>query len=126
MTEQTVAIYCFIDDFLRFIRPATPATGRRLSDAEVVTTARRDYARAETHWLAAYRKATAAKLDRLRPKYLQQLSTFYDARGRPAEAQRYSRAHMALADTLNAAQAVFHVAQYESEQVEQAKNDQIK
>lgn len=39
MAEQTVAIYCFIDDFLRAICPARPPTGRRLSDAELVTTA---------------------------------------------------------------------------------------
>lgn len=39
MTEQTVAMYCFIDDFLPFIHPTTPAKGRRLSDAEIITTA---------------------------------------------------------------------------------------
>ena len=87
--------------------------------------ARHDYARTEAHWLLAYRKATAAKLDRLRPKYLQQLAAFYDARGQPAEAQRYSRAYIALADTFNAAQNTFHVAQYENERVEQAQNAQI-
>ncbi|ALW84808.1 hypothetical protein AUC43_06740 [Hymenobacter sedentarius] len=88
-------------------------------------TARHDFARAEAHWLLAYQKATAAKLDRLRPKYLQQLAAFYDARGRPAEAQRYSRAYIAQADTFNAAQNNFHVAQYENERVEQAQNAQI-
>ncbi|WP_426060503.1 ATP-binding protein [Hymenobacter sp. B1770] len=87
--------------------------------------AQRDYARAETHWLLAYRKATAAKLDRLRPKYLQQLAAFYVARGRPAEAQRYSSAYIALIDTFNLAQNTFHVAQYEGERVEQAQNAQI-
>ncbi len=86
---------------------------------------RRDYARAEAHWLLAYQKATTAKLDKLRPKYLQQLSAFYDARGRPATAQRYSRIYQALVDTSNATQGSFHVAQYESERVEQAKNEQI-
>ncbi|SFQ77632.1 ATP-binding protein [Hymenobacter arizonensis] len=87
--------------------------------------AQRDYARVETHWLRAYRKATAAKLDRLRPKYLQQLAAFYEARGRPAEAQRYSSAYIALMDTFNLAQNTFHVAQYEGERVEQAQNAQI-
>ncbi|WP_226163249.1 ATP-binding protein [Hymenobacter terricola] len=87
--------------------------------------ARHDDALAETHWLLAYKKATAARLDRLRPQYLQQLATFYDAHGQPAEAQRYSRAYIALADTFNTAQANFHVAQYESERVEQAQNNQI-
>ena len=88
-------------------------------------TARQDYARAETHWLQAYRKATAAKLDRLRPRYLKQLSAFYDARGRPAEAHRYARIYIALVDTISSLQNTFHVAQYESERVEQAKNAQI-
>ncbi|MBF9239104.1 histidine kinase [Hymenobacter sp. BT683] len=88
-------------------------------------TARQDDARAETHWLLAYQKATAAKLDRLRPKYLQQLAAFYDAQGRPTEAQRYSRIYMALTAAFNAAQNSFHVAQYESERVEQAQNTQI-
>ena len=88
-------------------------------------TARHDYARAETHWHRAYTKATAAKLDRLRPKYLRQLATFYDARNQPALAGRYSRAYIGLMDTFNTAQASFHVAQYEGERVEQAQNAQI-
>ncbi|WP_235183885.1 sensor histidine kinase [Hymenobacter sp. IS2118] len=88
-------------------------------------TARQDGARAETHWLRAYQKATAAKLDRLRPKYLQQLVAFYDEQGQPAEAQRYSREYIALTTAFNAAQNSFHVAQYENERVEQAQTTQI-
>ncbi|MBD2768576.1 hypothetical protein IC235_11830 [Hymenobacter sp. BT664] len=38
MTEQTVAMYCFLDDFLRLTRPPAPHR-RHLSDAEVLTTA---------------------------------------------------------------------------------------
>jgi hypothetical protein len=38
MTEQTVAMYCFIDDFLRATRPQAPHK-RHLSDAELLTTA---------------------------------------------------------------------------------------
>lgn len=38
MTEQTVAMYCFLDDFLRLTRPQAPHR-RHLSDAEVLTTA---------------------------------------------------------------------------------------
>ncbi|MBD2770391.1 hypothetical protein IC235_21100 [Hymenobacter sp. BT664] len=88
-------------------------------------TARQEYDRAETHWRRAYEKATAAKIDRLRSKYLHQLAAFNDARGKPAAAQRYSRAYIAMADTFNATQAAFHVAQYEGERVEQAQNAQI-
>ena len=42
MREQTVAMYCLLDDIICFTRPAdtSPATGsRRLSDAQVLTTA---------------------------------------------------------------------------------------
>jgi hypothetical protein len=38
MTEQTVAMYCFLDDFLRLTRPQAPSK-RHLSDAEILTTA---------------------------------------------------------------------------------------
>jgi len=87
--------------------------------------ARGDYANAERHLRRAYQKATAARLDKLRPKYLQQLAAFYDARGNPAAAQAYSRAYIALTDKFDAAQNTFHVAQYESERVEQAQSAQI-
>ncbi|MFD2722024.1 ATP-binding protein [Hymenobacter monticola] len=80
---------------------------------------------AEQHWLLAYQKATAARLNRLRPKYLQELAAFYDARGQLVEAQRYSRAYIALTDTFKAAQAAFNVAQYEAQRIEQAQNNQI-
>ena len=42
MTEQTLAMYCFIDDLLTAVRPAwapAPDPRRHLSDAEVLTTA---------------------------------------------------------------------------------------
>lgn len=42
MREQTVAMYCLLDDLIRFTRPAAtppPASGRRLTDAQVLTTA---------------------------------------------------------------------------------------
>lgn len=42
MREQTVAMYCVLDDLIRFTRPAgspLPASGRRLTDAQVLTTA---------------------------------------------------------------------------------------
>jgi hypothetical protein len=42
MREQTVAMYCFLDDLHRLTRPAgtpPPASGRRLTDAQVLTTA---------------------------------------------------------------------------------------
>ena len=42
MREQTVAMYCLLDDIIRFTHPANtpPATsGRRLTDAQVLTTA---------------------------------------------------------------------------------------
>ncbi|MBC8085123.1 MAG: IS982 family transposase, partial [Hymenobacter sp.] len=42
MTEQTVAMYCFIDDLLTHCRPAwapQPDPRQRLSHAQVLTTA---------------------------------------------------------------------------------------
>lgn len=42
MREQTVAMYCLLDDLIRFTRPTgslSSATGRRLTDAQVLTTA---------------------------------------------------------------------------------------
>lgn len=42
MREQTVAMYCFLDDLLTLTRPTwarATASGRRLSDAQVLTTA---------------------------------------------------------------------------------------
>jgi two-component system NtrC family sensor kinase len=114
-----------LDDELHF--PMSGKPGEFELDAAWARyyTARQDPARAEQHWLLAYRKATAARIERLRPNYLKQLAEFYAARNQPAEAQRYSRAYIALTDTLNAAQNTFHVAQYESERVEQAQYAQI-
>ena len=42
MREQTMAMYCFLDDLRPHIRSVTarkPHTGRRLNDAQVLTTA---------------------------------------------------------------------------------------
>lgn len=42
MREQTVAMYCLLDDLLLHTRPAgtlPPPSGRRLTDAQVLTTA---------------------------------------------------------------------------------------
>jgi hypothetical protein len=41
MREQTVAMYCVLDDLRRFTRPGAmpPVSGRRLTDAQVLTTA---------------------------------------------------------------------------------------
>ncbi|WP_052732908.1 ATP-binding protein [Hymenobacter terrenus] len=87
--------------------------------------AQHDYTRAERHWMLAQQKATTAKLRVLKTKYLKQIAEFYAAEGRPALAQRYSQAYIALTDTINAAQNTFHVAHYESERIEQAQNAQI-
>ena len=42
MREQTLAMYCFLDDLLPHMRPVTtlkPHVGRHLNDAQVLTTA---------------------------------------------------------------------------------------
>ncbi|MFD2065303.1 IS982 family transposase, partial [Pontibacter silvestris] len=38
MNDFTIAIYCFIDDYLK-VAGQKPAAKRKLSDAEVITTA---------------------------------------------------------------------------------------
>ena len=114
-----------LDDSLRVPLAGKPGEFELDATRARYYAARRDYARAETHWQRALQKATAAKLDRLRPRYLQQLAAFYDDRGRPAVAEGYSRAYRAQAEAFEAQQSVFHVAQYESERMEQAQHAQI-
>ena len=70
-------------------------------------TARHDYDQAETYWLRAYHKAKVSKLVSLQPKYLKQLANFYAARSRTDKAQRFSRAYMALTDSLNASRSIY-------------------
>ncbi|UOQ81312.1 hypothetical protein MUN83_00480 [Hymenobacter sp. 5414T-23] len=84
-----------------------------------------NYAQVETHWRQAYEKATAAKYNMLRPRYLQELIRFYDERGQPEKAQRFTRTYLNLTDTLYAALGAQHVAQYEGERQEQARLVQI-
>ena len=86
---------------------------------------RYDNAHAEQHWLLAYRKAVAAHIERLQPEYLKELTDFYTRTGQAAQAQRYANEYIRYAIAFNAAQSVFHVAQYEGERVEQAQTAQI-
>ena len=87
--------------------------------------ARHDDAHAEQHWLLAYHKAATAHIERLQPEYLKELAVFYTRHGQSAQAQRYANEYIRYAIAFNAAQSVFHVAQYEGERVEQAQNNQI-
>ena len=114
-----------LDDSLKL--PMSGKTGEFELDATLAKyyQARHDDAQAEKYWLRAYNKATAAKVERLSPLYLKALVAFYDARGRAADAQRYARIYIAQLDTFNATQGTFHVAQYESERIEQAQSAQI-
>ena len=50
--------------------------------------ARHDDARAEKHWLLAYRKAARAQIERLQPEYLKELVSFYTRLGQSAQALR--------------------------------------
>nr|WP_262987470.1 ATP-binding protein [Hymenobacter psychrotolerans] len=61
----------------------------------------------------------------LRPKLLQELIRFYDARRQPEQAQQYTRVYLALTDSLVRSQGRFYVAQYEGERLEQAQSTQI-
>ncbi|WP_206984624.1 ATP-binding protein [Hymenobacter telluris] len=87
--------------------------------------ARQQYALAETHWRIALQKATTSQLNMLRPKLLQELIRFYDARRQPKQAQQYTRIYLTLTDSLVRTQGSFYVAQYEGERQEQAQQAQI-
>ena len=114
-----------LDDSLDFPMSAKPGEFELDATWAQYDEARQDYRAAERHWLRAYQKASVARLDKLRPKYLKQLAAFYDARGQLALAQRYAKAYIAHTDTFNTAQRTFHVAQYEGERIEQAQTAQI-
>ncbi|AII53259.1 ATP-binding protein [Hymenobacter sp. APR13] len=88
-------------------------------------TMRQLYPQAATSWRQAYARATATRLQMLRPQYLRALIRFEAAHGTPAAARQYSLAYLALQDTLHAAQGGDLLAQYEAERVEQAQNEEI-
>ena len=88
-------------------------------------TATHDEARAEQHWLRAYHKAAAARIERLEPEYLKQLVAFYTRRGQPGPAARYANAYIRFLDDFSAAQGAVNVVRYEGERVEQAQNAQL-
>ncbi len=84
-----------------------------------------DDARAEQHWLRAYHKAAAARIERLEPEYLKQLVAFYTRRGQPGPAARYANAYIRFLDDFSAAQGAVNVVRYEGERVEQAQSAQL-
>lgn len=105
--------------------------GKRLGDFPLDATwaqyytRQQDYAQAERHWLAAYDKLVAARLNLQQPRLLQQIIRFYDGRRQPAAVQRYTRRYLDLTDSLASAYNTFHVAQYESERAERAHAAQV-
>lgn len=84
-----------------------------------------DVAHAESHWLLSYEKASVASLNMLRPKCLQQLIRFYDARQQPRQVQYYTRAYLTLSDSVSMVQDAFNIAQYEGERTEQAQKEKL-
>ena len=87
--------------------------------------ARDEPTRAETAWLAAYRKARETQLVPQRLAYLRALADFYAQRGQTEPAGRYARLGLALSDSLGTQQGAFHVAQYEAERADQAQQARI-
>ncbi|ALW86696.1 hypothetical protein AUC43_17385 [Hymenobacter sedentarius] len=88
-------------------------------------TALGDEARAETHWLAAYRTARLSHATSLQLAYLRELTRFYQQRRRPAVAATYALAALALTDTLRASEGALHVTHYETERADQAQQQRI-
>ncbi|MBT9393755.1 hypothetical protein KLP40_11325 [Hymenobacter sp. NST-14] len=84
-----------------------------------------NYALARQAWERAYRKTITGNYPAARPRYLRRLIELEQAHGSPAAARAYTQRYFALADTLQATQGSNLVAQYESERVEQAQNEQI-
>ncbi|MBC6608229.1 hypothetical protein H8B13_15480 [Hymenobacter sp. BT188] len=84
-----------------------------------------DAARAETRWLAAYRKARQAQRTPLRLTYLRELTRFYQQQGKPGPAARYAVAALALGDSLDTREEALHEARYEIEQATQAQTARI-
>jgi len=82
-------------------------------------------ARAETAWLAAFRKARQAHSQPLRLRYLRQLAEFYEQQGKPAQAAPYSLAAARLNDSLQDIQNGFQVSYYEQQQVERGQTARI-
>jgi two-component system NtrC family sensor kinase len=84
-----------------------------------------DRARAETFWLAAYRKARQSQQTPMRLAYLRELTRFYQQQGQAAPAARYAVAALALADSLDRREGALHVAHYEIEQADRAQTLRI-
>ncbi|MGY2130733.1 ATP-binding protein [Hymenobacter sp. HD11105] len=84
-----------------------------------------DGARAETHWLAAYRQAQQARNTPLRLAYLRNLARFYQQQRQPAIAATYAIAALGLSDTLSASQGRLHVTKFEIQQAQQAQTLRI-
>jgi len=84
-----------------------------------------DNARAESHWLAAYRMAQeVGGFPPARLAYLHELARFYQPR-RPAVAAIYALAALGLADTLRAAEGALNVTRYETDQADRVQQARI-
>ena len=84
-----------------------------------------DNARAESHWLAAYRMAQeGGAFPPARLAYLHELARFYQPR-RPAVAAAYALAALGLADTLRAAEGALNVTRYETDQADRVQQARI-
>ena len=82
-------------------------------------------ARAESRWLAAYRKARQSRIAPLQLAYLRELTHFYQQRHQPSVAATYALTALGLTDTLRTAEGALHVTRYETEQADQAQQARI-
>ncbi|MBH8559364.1 hybrid sensor histidine kinase/response regulator transcription factor [Hymenobacter negativus] len=87
--------------------------------------ARGDADQTEAAWHRAYQQARQAHVAPLRLGYLRALAGFYQHRGQANRATPYALAALALADTLDAAEAATHVARYEFDQAAQAQQQRV-
>ncbi len=79
---------------------------------------------AEKSLLTAYEKAFKEKINRLKLKYLAELSVFYEKQD-PKASLQYLRKYYQLNDTIQQTQNRFKIAQYENEKKETAQDERI-
>jgi signal transduction histidine kinase len=82
------------------------------------------YTLAEKSLLKAYEKAFNEKINRLKLKYLKELSVFYETQS-PELSLKYIRRYDQLNDTIQQTQNKFKIALYENEKKETAQNKRI-
>ncbi len=128
--KQPVLAYPFLSEAKKISDSLYPQIVQSYGDLEIDFALYRyhqiinKYTLAEKDLLKAYDKAFNEKLNRLKLKYLEELSFFYE-RQNPELSLRYIRQYYQLNDTIQQTQNKFKIAVYENEKKETAQNKRI-